>query len=57
MPEPLLIETETEVDGRSIAEAIDVPGALAYGSTSEEAVTKARALANEIRDEMPNKNR
>jgi predicted RNase H-like HicB family nuclease len=52
MPEPLLIETEIEVDSRWIAEAVDLPGVLAYGSTREEAVAMARALANAVRDEM-----
>jgi predicted RNase H-like HicB family nuclease len=52
MPEPLRIETEIEVDSRWIAEAVDLPGVLAYGSTREEAVAMARALATAVRDEM-----
>lgn len=39
------IETEVETDGRWIAEIPQVPGALAYGSTKEEAVNKAYAIA------------
>jgi predicted RNase H-like HicB family nuclease len=39
------IETETESDGRWIAEVIDLPGALAYGATKKEAVARAEALA------------
>ena len=39
------IETEKDVDGRWIAEIRDLPGALAYGETEEEAMTKAEALA------------
>jgi predicted RNase H-like HicB family nuclease len=39
------IETELENDGRWIAEITDLPGALAYGTTEEEAMTKAEALA------------
>jgi predicted RNase H-like HicB family nuclease len=39
------IETEKEVDGRWIAEICDLPGALAYGETEEEAMTKVEALA------------
>lgn len=39
------IETELETDGRWIAEIPQVPGALAYGLTKEEAVNKAYAIA------------
>jgi predicted RNase H-like HicB family nuclease len=38
-------EIEEEVDGRWIAEIPEVPGALAYGETIEEAKAKAYALA------------
>ena len=41
----LHIETEQEIDGRWIAEVIDLPGALAYGATPQEAIAKAKALA------------
>ena len=41
----LTIETEREVDGRWIAEAMEIPGAMAYGETREDAAAKARALA------------
>ena len=41
----LTIETEREVDGRWIAEAMEIPGAMAYGATREDAKAKARALA------------
>jgi predicted RNase H-like HicB family nuclease len=40
-----VIETEQEVDGRWIAEIGQVPGALAYGKTKEEAINKAYAIA------------
>jgi predicted RNase H-like HicB family nuclease len=52
MPEPLVLETELEVDGRWIAEVTNLYGALAYGSTREEAIAKATAFANEIREEQ-----
>lgn len=39
------VETERETDGRWIAEIIDLPGVLAYGSTEREAVASAQALA------------
>ena len=40
-----IVETEIESDGRWIAEIPQVPGALAYGTTKEEAVKKAYAIA------------
>jgi predicted RNase H-like HicB family nuclease len=39
------VETEVEADGRWIAEVIDLPGVLAYGTTEKEAVASAQALA------------
>jgi len=39
------IEIEQEQDGRWIADVVDLPGVLAYGSTSSEAQAKAQALA------------
>ena len=39
------IETECESDGRWIAEVMEIPGVLAYGSTTNEAVAQAQALA------------
>jgi predicted RNase H-like HicB family nuclease len=41
----LTFETEMEADGRWIAEVPEIPGALAYGSTQDEAVAKAEVLA------------
>lgn len=41
----LTIETEQEDDGRWIAEVPELAGVLAYGSTREEAMAKAQALA------------
>ena len=40
-----IIETEKEGDGRWIAEISDLPGALAYGETEEDAMAKVEALA------------
>jgi predicted RNase H-like HicB family nuclease len=40
-----IIETELESDGRWIAEISQVPGALAYGTTREEAINRAYAIA------------
>jgi predicted RNase H-like HicB family nuclease len=39
------IELDREDDGRWIAEVMDLPGALAYGATREEAMAHAKALA------------
>jgi predicted RNase H-like HicB family nuclease len=41
----LTIEYEQEDDGRWIAEVIELPGVLAYGTTREGAVARAQALA------------
>jgi predicted RNase H-like HicB family nuclease len=39
------IELEQEADNRWIAEVIELPGLLAYGSTRDEAIAHAQALA------------
>ena len=39
------IETEQESDGRWIAEVMEIPGVMVYGSTTDEAVAQAQALA------------
>jgi len=39
------LEFEQEIDGRWIAEVPQLPGVLAYGSTSADAMTKAEVLA------------
>ncbi|MBI2097653.1 MAG: type II toxin-antitoxin system HicB family antitoxin [Candidatus Vogelbacteria bacterium] len=39
------IELEQETDGRWIAEVQELPGALCYGQSREEAQAKAEALA------------
>ena len=38
------IEVEQETDGRWLAEIPDLPGAMAYGDNSEEAVQNVQAL-------------
>jgi predicted RNase H-like HicB family nuclease len=38
-------ESEQENDGRWLAEVLELPGVLAYGQTSDEAIVKAQALA------------
>ncbi|MCG3131882.1 MAG: hypothetical protein FLDDKLPJ_02692 [Phycisphaerae bacterium] len=39
------VEVEQEVDGRWIAEVVDLPGVMTYGATRAEAMTRAQALA------------
>jgi predicted RNase H-like HicB family nuclease len=39
------VETEQETDGRWLAEVVELPGVLAYGSRQEDAVSRVRALA------------
>jgi predicted RNase H-like HicB family nuclease len=41
----LLVEIEKEEDGRWLAEVPELPGVMAYGKTSAEAMGKAQALA------------
>jgi len=42
------IEIEREDDGQWIAEVPDIPGVMACGTTRQDAVTKAEALALRI---------
>jgi predicted RNase H-like HicB family nuclease len=39
------VEIQREVDGRWIAEVLEIPGALAYGMTRAQAVAAVEALA------------
>ena len=39
------VETEKEKDGRWIAEISEIPGAMAYGRTRAEAVSRVEPLA------------
>ncbi len=41
----LSIECERETDGRWIAEITQIPGAMAYGTTREEAMARAEVVA------------
>lgn len=42
------IEIEQESDGRWIAEVVELPGALAYGASPDDARAKVQALALRI---------
>lgn len=44
----LTIDYEREDDGRWLAEVLELPGVLAYGQTSDEAIAKVRALARRV---------
>ena len=41
----LTLECEREDDGRWLAEVVELPGALAYGNSANEAMAKAEVLA------------
>ena len=41
----LKIETEQEQDGRWLADVVDLPGAMAYGASRDDALTAVEALA------------
>jgi predicted RNase H-like HicB family nuclease len=41
----LTLDCEPEADGRWLAEVLELPGALAYGTTKDEAMAKAEVLA------------
>lgn len=42
------IELEREEDGRWIAEAPELPGAMAYGATRQEALSRVETIALQI---------
>lgn len=51
----LSIELEREDDGRWIAEVLEIPGVMCYGTTREEAIGNTERLAIEViaHGEMP----
>ena len=44
----LTIDLDREVDGRWIAEILDLPGVMCYGQTRDEAISNAEKLAIEV---------
>jgi len=44
----LTIELDREDDGRWIAEALELPGVLCYGSSREESIRNAERLAIDV---------
>jgi predicted RNase H-like HicB family nuclease len=51
------IEQEQEADGRWLAEVIELPGVMAYGTSSTEVVSKVEALALRVIAEQLSKMR
>lgn len=51
------IEQEQESDGRWLAEVLELPGVMAYGASSTEAVSKAEVLALRVIAEQLSKRR
>jgi len=47
------VEYEREDDGRWLAEVVELPGVLAYGDNSDEAIAKAQALALRVLADRP----
>jgi predicted RNase H-like HicB family nuclease len=45
IPNHFTIEVEQEEDGRWIAEILEIPGVLVYGSTQQQAISNVQALA------------
>ena len=50
------IEIEQEVDGRWIAEVLELPGVLVYGSTRDGAIRNVQALAIRVLQGTPDYN-
>jgi predicted RNase H-like HicB family nuclease len=44
----LRIETEREMDGRWIAEVVDLPGVMVYGVDRESAISGVKELARRV---------
>ena len=50
--EPLRVEIEVETDGRYLASVPDLPGVMAYGTTRDAAVRKAKSIALQVLADM-----
>jgi len=50
--QPIRVEIDREADGRILASVPDLPGVMAYGSTEEEAVRKAKTIALQVLADM-----
>ena len=50
--EPLQIEIDREEDGRFLASVPDLPGVMAYDTTEDGAIRKAKSIALQVLAEM-----
>lgn len=50
--QPIRVEVEPEDDGRMLASVPDLPGVMAYGATSDEALRKVKAIALKVLADM-----
>jgi len=50
--EPLQIEIDREEDGRFLASVPDLPGVMAYDTTRDGAIRKAKSIALQVLSEM-----
>ena len=46
------VEFEREDDGRWLAEVLELPGVLAYGDSSDEAIAKPKRLLRTVADRL-----
>ena len=46
--QPIRVELEREQDGRILASVPDLPGVMAYGVNTEEAVRKVKSIALQV---------
>ncbi|HME09752.1 MAG TPA: type II toxin-antitoxin system HicB family antitoxin [Bryobacteraceae bacterium] len=50
--QPLRVEIDREDDGRILASVPELPGVMAYGSTTEEAVRRVKSIALQVLADM-----
>ena len=50
--QPIRVETEREDDGRILALVPALPGVMAYGATSDEALRKVKSIALQVLADM-----
>jgi len=50
--QPLRVEIDREDDGRILASVPELPGVMAYGATTEEAVRRVKSIALQVLADM-----
>ena len=50
--QPIRLEIEREEDGRMLASVLGLPGVMAYGDTTEEALRKVKSIALRVLADM-----